>query len=94
MICIWYHYDNKIATPLFDKRTDVLYNKKVNFSEWGAQNMNKFTEKEKSCLKEYVNDLLNLMKEEGVLTICDKKFSYNRTEIELMVEKIKSINEL
>lgn len=55
--------------------------------------MNKLTEKEKTCLLEYTNDLKRLMEQEKLAIISDSRCSYTRKEIDALSKKVEKIND-
>ena len=50
--------------------------------------MEKLTEKERSCLVNYTDDLLQLMIEEGVSVISDCRNEYTKVELEILANKL------
>ncbi|MGN0268387.1 MAG: hypothetical protein ACI4D7_12010 [Lachnospiraceae bacterium] len=52
--------------------------------------MEKLTEKERSCLVNYTDDLLQLMIEEGVSVISDCRNEYTKVELEILASKLSS----
>lgn len=53
--------------------------------------MAKFTEKEKTCLLEYTNDLKLVMEHENLSIISDNQYSYTIEEVEELQRKIRQI---
>lgn len=52
--------------------------------------MERFTEKERSCLVTYTYDLLQLLKDDGVAMVCDNQNEYSKDELEELLEKLRA----
>lgn len=55
--------------------------------------MVKITEKEKDCLLKYLEDLLDVMRQDHLSLISDGKSSYTVPEIQQLSEKVEKMND-